>query len=101
MYFKRAAALRKERVDQPAVFLLALLEKLFELVFEIRSGDRPFGGVGDGLFAEVVEREGSGRGEATAPGLVQDEPHQLQRHLRVGLTLLQLLPFKYPRFDLF
>jgi hypothetical protein len=69
--------------------LPGLLEKLLELVFEVSGGDRSFGGVGDGLLAEVVEGEGSGRGESPAPGLIQNEPHQLQRHLRVGLALFQ------------
>jgi hypothetical protein len=37
----------------------------------------------------VVEGEGPGRGEAAAPGLIQDKPHQLQSDLRVRLMLLQ------------
>jgi hypothetical protein len=59
------------------------------LVFEVGSGDRPLGGVGYGLFAEVIEGESPGRGETAAPGLLQDQAHQLQRHLRVRLALLQ------------
>ena len=73
---------------------VTLLEKLLELVFEVVGGDSPVGGVGDGLFAEVVEGEGTGRGEAAAPGLIQDEPHQLQRYFRVRLALLQVSPLE-------
>ncbi len=70
--------------------LTSSLEKILESIFEVGGGDRSFGGVGNGLFAQVVEGEGPGRGEATAPGgLIQDEPHQLQRHLCVGLALFQ------------
>ena len=47
------------------------------MILEISSGDRAFGGVSYSLFAEVVESKGSCRGEATAPGLLQYEPHQL------------------------
>lgn len=65
------------------------MEKLFELIFEVISGSCSFGCIGDGLFAQVVEGEGTGWGEATAPGLIQDQPHQIQRHLRVRLALLQ------------
>ena len=71
-----------------------LLEKLLELVFEVVGGDSPVGGVGDGLFAEVVEGEAAGRGEAAAPGLIQDEPHQLQRYFRFRLALLQVSPLE-------
>ena len=69
-----------------------LLEELLELLFEVVRSNRAFGTVGDGLFAEVIEGEGPGRGEATAPGLIQDEPHQLERHLRIRLALLQAVP---------
>jgi hypothetical protein len=73
-----------------------LLEQFLELVFEVGGGGRSFGRVGDGLFAEVVEGEGAGRGEAAAPGLVQDKPHQLQCYLRVGLALLQSTSLQAP-----
>ena len=56
---------------------VGLLEEPFELILEISSGDRAFGGVSYSLFAEVVESKGSCWGEATAPGLLQYEPHQL------------------------
>jgi hypothetical protein len=64
------------------------------LVFEVGGGDRPFGGVGYILFAEVIEGESSGRGETAVPGLLQDQPHQLQRHLRIHLTLLQNFSYR-------
>jgi hypothetical protein len=73
-----------------------LLKQFLKLVFEVGGGDRPFGRVGDGLFAEVVEGKGPGRGEAAAPGLVQDKPHQLQCYLRVGLALLQGTSLRAP-----
>ncbi len=56
--------------------------------FEILGGHGAFRGVGYSLFAKVIEGEGTGRGEAAAPGLIQDHPHQLQRNLGLGFRLL-------------
>ena len=62
------------------------MEELFEAVFEVVGGDRSFGGVGYGFLAEVVEGEGPGRGEAAAPGLIQDETHQIQGDFGLALV---------------
>ena len=65
-----------------------LLEEFLEVVLEVLGGDRALGGVGDGILAEMVEGEGAGRGEPTAAGMLQDEPHQLQGDLCFALALL-------------
>src|SRR5918994_3103084 len=65
-----------------------LLEQLLQVLFEVVSGYALFRGVGDGLFAEVVEGEGTGRGKPPAPGVFQDEPHQLHGDLGLALALL-------------
>ena len=72
----------------PETAIPALLEELLEVVLEVFGGDRTLGFVGDGLLAEVVEREGAGRGEPAAAGLLEDEPHQLQGDLGLALALV-------------
>ena len=62
----------------------ALLEELLEVLFKVVGSYGAFGIVGDGLFAQVVEGEGSGWREAAVSGLIQDDPHQLQRNLRIA-----------------
>lgn len=67
------------------------LEELFEFAFEVFRRDRAFGGVRHGLFAKMVKREGPGRGEAAAPGLLHDEPHEFEGYLGLALRVVPLL----------
>lgn len=61
-----------------------LLEEFPEPLFEVFGTYGTARLVGDGLATQVVESEGSSGRETTAPGLIQNKPHQLQRDLRIG-----------------
>src|ERR687895_2255471 len=65
-----------------------LLKQLLQVLFQVVRGYAVFRGVGDGLLAEVVEGQSTGRRESPAPGVFQDEPHKLQGDFGLALALL-------------
>ena len=67
---------------------LMLLKQLLQVLFQVVCGYAVFRGVCDGLLAEVVEGQGTCRGKPPAPGMFEDEPHQLQGDLGLALALL-------------
>jgi hypothetical protein len=68
-----------------------LLEQLFEPVLQVIGGDVALRVIGNGLFAQMIEGEGSGRREPPPAGLLQHQPREVQSHLGVAFRVLYLL----------